>query len=427
MKTLLVLFFAAPAWGQLQLYVVDSNSEHVAPSLYDFGSVYANQPSATQFRLRNTSNSPAAVTTLTISGAGFSLSATNLPVTLAPQAALDFTVSFRSPDTGTYSAALRSDGVSILLTATVLPSLTLSGTFDFGSVVRGTSVQQRFTLTNQTPQVLIVPAIAIKGTDFSFAGTLPSGQAYQPQQSGEFLVNYSPAASGPSQATLSVGGRSYTLTGLGIDPPLPKPFLTVDLKQVASAQQGLVIIRFDAPAKSSATGALNLDFRGPSDPTVVFASGQRIATYPVAPGDTQVSIPFQTGTTAGTIIFTTQLGSSSDQLSVAIPASPAGIATAQGTRSASSVDVAVSGFDNTRTLGALSFTFYDAAGNALAPGTIRADATAQFSIYFSTSQVGGGFLFHAVFPVTGDTARIAACDVTLSNSAGSSKAPRIAF
>jgi len=87
----------------------------------------------------------------------------------------------------------------------------------------------------------------------------------------------------------------------------------------------------------------------------------------------------------------------------------------------------VSGFDNTRTLGALSFTFYDAAGNALAPGTIRADATAQFSIYFSTSQVGGGFLFHAVFPVTGDTARIAACDVTLSNSAGSSKAPRIAF
>jgi hypothetical protein len=41
--------------------------------------------------------------------------------------------------------------------------------------------------------------------------------------------------------------------------------------------------------------------------------------------------------------------------------------------------------------------------------------------------VGGAFLLNAVFPVTGDTSRIASLDVTLTNSAGTTKAPGIAF
>jgi len=427
MKALLLLLCSLPAWAQLQLYVVDDVSEHPALALYDFGSLYAGQTSTARFRLRNISAGSAAVTTLNVAGSGFALAAPALPATLAPQAALDFTVSFRSADIGTYSAALRSDGVSILLTATVGPSLTVTGVFDFGSVVRGSSAEQRFTISNQTPQVMIVPAIAVQGSDFSLAGQALSGQAFQPQQSGVITITFSPQATGPGQGTLAVGGRVYPLTGLGADPPLPKPFLTVDLKRVASAQQGSVIVRFDSAVKTAATGGVTLDFRGPNDPTVLFANGQRNAAYSVAPGDTQVSIPFQTGTTAGTIVFSAWLGSANDQLSVAIPAAPVDVEQTQGVRSASSVDIAVTGFDNTRTLGTLSFTFYDSGGTALAPGAIRADAAGQFQTYFSASGAGGAFLLQAQFPVTGDASRIAACDVTLSNSAGSTKAPRIAF
>jgi hypothetical protein len=348
-------------------------------------------------------------------------------VTLDPQAALDFTVAFHAADIGSYSAALRSDGVSILLTATVLPGLTLGGNRDFGSVVRGTTVQQRFTLTNQTPQNLTVPAISVQGADYSLSGIPPSGQLYQPQQSGEFTVVFVPRANGLSTGTLTVGDRSFVLTGAGVDPPLPKPFLTIDLNQIASAQQGTAIILFDTPVKTSGSGSLTLDFRGPDDPTVAFASGGRTAAFTVAPGDTRVAIPFQTGTTAGTLTFTAQLGTASDQLSLPIPAAPAGITAVQVTRSTTSVDIAVTGYDNTRTLGTLSFAFYDSGGNLLAPGAIRTDATADFTKYYSGGNVGGAFLLHAVFPVTGDTSRIASCDVTLMNSAGNTKAPRTTF
>jgi len=419
------LLLGAPAWAQFQLFIVDT-AERAAPPLYDCGAIYPNESAATRFLLRNISPAPAAVTTLVVAGAGFTLPAPVLPVTLAPQAILAFTVTFRAADAGTYSATLRSDGVSILLTATVLPRLTLSGSFDFGTVVRGSSSQQKFTIVNGTSQTLIVPAISVQGADFSLSGVPPSGQQFQPRQAGEFTVVFAPRAAGSSQGALTFGDRSYTLTGAGAEPALPKPFLTIELKQTASARQGLAVVRYDAPAKTSGSGSLTLDFRGPADPTVSLASGGRTAAFAVAPGDTQASFPFQTGTTAGTLSFSVQLGQSSDQLSVTIPPSPTSIAGASGTRSASSVDVALTGFDNTRTLGALSFVFYDANGSALG-GALAADAAGDFRKYFSASTVGGAFLMHALFPVTGDSSRIASCDVTMTNSAGNTKAPRITF
>ena len=107
---------------------------------------------------------------------------------------------------------------------------------------------------------------------------------------------------------LTLGDRSYPLLGTGIDPPLPKPTVSVDLKQVASAQQGTLIVRFDAPAQTSGTGTATLDFPRPADPAIAFAAGGRSVTFPIAPGDTQAVLPFQTGTTAGVLTFTAQVG-----------------------------------------------------------------------------------------------------------------------
>jgi hypothetical protein len=436
-RVVAALFFASPAFAQFELFVVEGATERAAPSLYDLGSFYTGESAAARFRLRNTSIAPARITTLAVAGAGFTLAAPApaLPLTLDPLASLNVTVNFVSAGTGSYSAALRSDGVSILLIAAVLPRLTyrtpagvtLTGAVDFGSVVRGSSVPGRFTVTNEVPQNLTVPAISVQGPDFSLSGIPPSGQAYQPQQRGEFIVVFAPRVTGPSQGMLTIGDRSYPLTGAGVDPPLPKPFLTIDLPQVASAQQGVAIIRFDTAVRTPGAGSLTLDFRGPADPAVAFASGGRIAAFTVAPGDTQVAIPFQTGTTAGTLAFTAQLGAASDQLSVPISVAPAGIMAALAARGAATVEVTVTGFDNTRTLGALSFNFYDSGGLALTPAAIRMDAGTDFTRYFSTTDLGGVFQLRAVFPVTGDTSRIASCDVTLTNAAGNSKTPRISF
>jgi hypothetical protein len=298
---------------------------------------------------------------------------------------------------------------------------------DFGSVVRGSGVQRRITIQNETPLVLTIPAISVQGAAFVLLGAPPSGQALGPRQGGEFTIVFTPRTTGALQGSLTLGDRSYPLLGTGIDPPLPKPTVSLDLKQAASAQQGALIVRFDAAAQTSGTGTATLDFRGPTDAAIAFASGGRSVTYPIAPGDLQAVLPFQTGTTAGVLTFTAQIGGSIDQQSVTIAAVPPGISATQAVRFASALEIRITGFDNTRSLGALSFTFYDAAGNPIAPGAIRSDAAADFAQYFAASGLGGVFLLRAVFPVTGDAALVASCEATLANSAGSAKTQRTSF
>ena len=434
---LLALFLPPAARAQFNLFLVEGSTERPAPPVYDFGSLYADESASAHFRLRNTSNAPAVVDILAVAGAGFTLAPPVLPAGLAPQAAIDFNVAFHAADTGAYSASLRSAGITILLTAAVAPRLTyridptsasaFPGTVDFGSVLRGSSAARRITIQNATPLTLTIPAISVQGAGFALLGAAPSGQTLQPGQGGEFTIVFNPPSTGLLQGSLTLGDRSYTLLGTGVDPPLPKPIVSLDLTLAASAQQGALIVRFDAPAQTSGTGTATLDFRGPADSTIAFASGGRSTTFPIAPGDLQAVLPFQTGTTAGVLIFTAQIGGASDWQSVTIAAVAPGIATAQAVRSPGAVEIRVSGFDNTRSLAALSFTFYDAAGNPIAPGVIRADAAADFAQYFAGSGLGGVFLLRAVFSVTGDASLIASCQATLTNSAGSSNTLRTSF
>ena len=434
---LLAFLLAPAAHAQFDLLLVEGTTERVAPALYGFGSLYANESATAHFRLRNTSSAPATLNVLAVAGVGFTLTSPALPIGLAPRGSVDLSVVFRATDTGTYSASLHSEGIAILLTATVAPRLTyrvgtgsetaFPGPLDFGSVIRGSGSQRRITIRNDTPLLLIIPAISVQGADFAVLAGVPSGQALEPRQGGEFTIVFTPQAAGVRQGSLTLGDRSYPLLGRGADPPLPKATVSLDLKQAASAQQGALIVRFDAPAQTSGTGTATLDFRGTADAAIAFALGGRRVTFPINAGDVQVVLPFQTGTTAGVLTFTAQVGDSTDQQSVTIAAVPPGISTAQGVRSASALEIRITGFDNTRSLGQLSFMFYDAAGNAIAPGAIRSDAAADFAKYFASSDLGGVFLLRAVFPVTGDAALVASCEVTLANSAGSAKTQRTSF
>ncbi|MEO8594402.1 MAG: choice-of-anchor D domain-containing protein [Candidatus Solibacter sp.] len=435
---LILAAFAAPsARAQFELLTVTEGQERPTSPVYNLGSFYADEAAAANLRLRNTSAAPATLSVLTLAGFGFVLSSPALPVGVSPQASIDFTVTFRASETGSYSAALNANGISVLLIAQVLPRLTyrpdplppapFPGPFDFGPVLRGATTQVRIRVQNESTQALTVPTIFTAGPDFAIQGIPPSGQILQPAQGAQFLLTFTPAALGLRHGTLTLGDRTYPLAGTGIDPPQPKPTLFIDLQSAASAQQGTVLIRFDAPSQVATTGAATLDFDGPPDSAIAFASGSRRVDFHVAPGDQQLALPFQTGTSAGTLTFSVELGGNSGRQSVNIaPAAPA-LTAIQAVRSAASVELRITGFDNTRTLGALAFTFYDASGNTLAPGVIRADAAADFARYFATSDLGGTFLLRLAFPVTGDSAGIAFWDAALTNSAGSTKTARTAF
>ena len=660
---LLAASLAPAGYGQFQLFVVNGSAEQPAPAVYNLGAVYPNQAASAHFRLRNTSSAAAKVTVLSVAGAGFTLNGPALPVALNPQAAVDFTVTFLAPDAGSYSAPLLSDGVSLLLLATVLPRLTYevdtgaglqplgtapvdfgsvelgssavrhfvavnqmtvaltvpaiavasgdfalsgvapsgtvlqpnqsaafdvrfsptaagsrsgslviggqtyalvgagaqltyevdagaglqplgagpvdfgsvelgftvarhfavanqsaivltaaaisvppgdfalsgaapgglaiqpgqsadfyvqfapaatgarsgslvigsqtytligtglqltyevdagaglqpigAGPVDFGSVVLGVSLVRHFAVLNQTTVVLTVPAIAVPAGDFSLSGAAPGGLALQPGQSANFYVQFTPTATGARTGLLVIGNTTYALIGTGIQPPLPNPVLSINLPQALSDLQGAVTVTLDAASRTSGSGTLTLDFQPgpglPDDAAIVFASGLRTATFTVSPGDTQghfgaqLTAIFQTGTTAGTLTFTAQLGGVTAQQTITILPTTVGTTLVQGVRSAAGVEVQVTGFDNTHSAGPLAFTFFDAAGNAIAPGAISTNATASFSSYFQNSGLGGVFLLTAVFPVTGNPSQIGAFQVQIANSAGTAQSARTAF
>jgi hypothetical protein len=437
------------AFAQFQLSSVQGSTEHAVGSVYDWGTIFTGERASTLFRVLNISSAPAELNVLSVAGTGFSLgNAPTLPITLKPQTSVDFTVNFLASERGSYSAALRLVGISVLLLITVQQGITIAvetptglqplGTapVDFGPVELGGAAGRSFEIGNPTTGVLAVPDVEVQGTDFRISSppgrtTLGSGERTT------FDIEFRPTAIGARTGTLGVGGRSYVLAGTGLPAVLPAPQLTVSLPAAASGQQGKVTVTLDEAAKTSATGTVTLDFRparpGASDPAIAFSSGGQSTEFRVDPGDTQghfgdgTAAFFQTGTTAGTLVFTANLGGHSDQETITIAPAPVGVVAVQVARSARGVDVGITGFDNTRTAGALTFTFFDAAGRVVAPGAIQADATADFARYFESSNVGGSFQIRAAFPVNGDASQLKSVEAGIGNSAGTTVTGRTPF
>ena len=203
----------------------------------------------------------------------------------------------------------------------------------------------------------------------------------------------------------------------------------------AQRRAGLISVGLDAAAKSTGAGTLTLDFqplpKGAFDPAIQLGVVGRSLPFTIAAGDTAVrfgdltAVAFQSGTTAGTIAIAVELGGATDRRTIIIPPSSVSILSAQGTRGAAGIDLRVTGFDNTRSAGPIVFTFYDTAGNALAP--VSVDYTADFASFFAGSDQGGAFVLRSVFPVTGDVSKIGEFAVQMTNSAGTTTTGRVKF
>jgi hypothetical protein len=309
---------------------------------------------------------------------------------------------------------------------------------NFGQVQLGSTTTHQVILLNQTSAALIAPGPLVTGAGFKLSGPSPGGTVVQPGASVTFALQFSPTADGVFAGSLAIDTRNYALTGTGVEPASPQPILTISLAQPDSAQQGTVAINFASAANTSGIGTVTLTFvpaaalsAVPADSGIVFASGGTSATFTVSAGAMQgrfgtlLTAPFETGTTTGTLTITAQLGSNQDQQSIAILPAAVGVTAAQAERSVGSIEVDLTGFDNTRTAGALAFTFYNAAGSAVAP-PVQADGSANFASYFKNT-AGGTFELKAVFPVLGDTTQITSFQAMLTNSAGTATTTRTSF
>jgi len=480
------LAMAVGASAQVTLSVVQNGTATAVPQIYDFGNVALGSVAAAEFELTNAGSSAVYLTSLDLNSplsgvppytSYFSVVCSQspdlcgsqpeqqLPIQINPSGTLDFVVQFDPFQLGSPSATLTANAgnvVSVFLTGTGVAGFALlwnaqpvgaGETISFGQVPVGTSQSVTIVFSNSGTAALTVPIIpALTSSQFSLSGTALASPSVAPGSSAQLVITFTPSTTGIQQATLTIALATYTLEGTGVAPPpaaFPVPSIEMTPTALASAQQGSLIVNLASAPATAGTGTVTLTFQSAvsgvtDDPTITFADGTRSATFTVAQGATSAqfaggpSLSFGTGTTAGTIAFSAVLGSNTAQSSVTIAPAMIAVDAAVAARdvecdpaviycTTTNVELQVNGWDNTRTISALAFTFYDQYGDTISPGPIDVSAGSSFETYFTGSDMGGVFGLTAFFPVNGDSDDVVAAIVQLTNSLGATQSSQITF
>jgi hypothetical protein len=194
------------------------------------------------------------------------------------------------------------------------------------------------------------------------------------------------------------------------------------------------------PAAITGTAALAFaPESGPTDRTVVFASGATSVNFTIPAGSTtpQFESPFmlQTGTVAGTITVNVTLRAGNSDITPApapsltakvVRAAPV-ITDVQVSRSGSTISIAVTGYSTSREINQAVFNFSAASGQTLqtAAASISVDVGAVFNTWFqnaATAQYGSQFIFTQPFTIQGDVNAVIPISVTFRNSDGTATA-----
>lgn len=439
--------------AQLQLAVLEQGRERPVGDLLDLGALDASDWMDTRFQVRNAGTAPAVLQTVSVAGTGFAiLTPPALPATLTAGGTVSFTVRFQPRAPGAFSAILTVNAATVLLRATATPGavlwleggaqrvkLSAGDTVDFGAVQRGVALRRRFILENPYPTAVTIWDLAVSGPAFQGPEGLELPVELGPQRSAAFDVVFAPQSEGDQTGRLRVGGRLFSLTGKGLAPALPKPMILVDPAAPRSGQQVKVTVRLASVAPTGGTGELRLRFEpavpgAADDPAIQFLSpAGRVVPLSVEPGEEaariagRTEIPMQTGTTAGRVILTAQLGPHTEEAVLPLAALPVALDSIRVLRNTGALELNLAAFDNTRSVAQLVFTFYDRQGRPVEPGAIAVDASAEFRRYFESSAAGGLFALRAVFPVSGDLSAISGLEVELKNSAGVARSARVSF
>jgi hypothetical protein len=305
---------------------------------------------------------------------------------------------------------------------------------EVGTTAAGERLDTRFRLRNTASASVTLRVLRAAGAAFSMIGNPPLPYVIAPGANVDFRIRFEPHAAGTYSATLTVNERTVVVRGLATAaaPVTPPPFPTLALSvppTLASARQASLKATLSSPSPIAGTVSLWIEFSGQPDPAIVFLrSGSRTLTVDVKQGDIALpEIPFQTGTTAGIIRFRAAFSTENAQIAATIAPTPVIAESVRAIRSGSTLQVELTGYDNTRSASAVLFRFYYASGLLLPNMPVRADVKESFSRHFDSAALGGLFHLRAIFPVTGDASSIGSVEVETINLQGASASSRAGF
>jgi len=413
---------------------------------YSFGTAPVGGSANSQFSLCNT-GADAVVANISFSDPEYQIEPPlQLPVPVAAGTSVDFVIQFAPAQAGASTADFLVNGVKLVtFNGTGMASVTVTmgdgspvpSPLDFGSVERGKTAARTVQISNSEGKDVLVN-VGTRDPAFQVTpGTSPIPVAAGATVTLE--VDFAPTADGPQQSALLINQLVFPLVGTGLDPPFPPPEIDLDSANYSSAQQGKLTVRLTSPSQATGTGEVDMDIQ-PSDASANLDSGiqfpstgTRTATFSVNQGDTvahfgsDTSVTFQTGTTAGNIVFTVNLGYFSTTKTVPIAPALVGLDSSQAQRSSAGLDLVLNAFDNTRSATSMTFTFFDQSGTPLPPGAIAVDVSAALGQFFASSDLGGVFSLHAFFPVNGNPNQVNSVQVQMVNSAGTAQTAMLPF
>ena len=168
-------------WNYAAIEIVSANTKPQgtltpSPSSVNFGKVNINSSASQSVTLTNTGNASLTVSSVKISGPGFSLAPINTPFTLAPGGTHQLATTFAPIQAGAASGTVSvtsnasNPNLSIPLSGTGTTPGPLTATpssLNFGNVAVNTSSSLSTVLTNSGTGTVTVSGISISGTGFS--------------------------------------------------------------------------------------------------------------------------------------------------------------------------------------------------------------------------------------------------------------------
>ncbi len=201
-------------------------------SSLNFGAVKINATGTQSETLTNTGQSPVVISQAQVTGAGFSATGLNLPLTLSPGQNFTFGTAFTPTSGGNFtgSIAVVSDASDSMLTITLAGTASVNGQLavspaglSFGSVTVGQNKSLTGSLT-ATGSSITVSSASMSTPEFTISGvSFPLTLA--PGQSAAFTVIFKPQASGAASANASFASNAsnpsaqQSLTGTGAGAP----------------------------------------------------------------------------------------------------------------------------------------------------------------------------------------------------------------
>jgi hypothetical protein len=213
--------------GSNPLEPTSSADISVTPSPLKFGSVVVGTSNSQTMTLSNTSKADLTITSLAISGKGFTAAGIPTPMTLGAGQSANFTAAFKPGSAGAASGdiSIKSSTATLAVNVsgtgvTSAPQISANtSTVSFGNITVGTPSSQPVVLTNTGNVDLNISSTSASGTGFTASGG--AGVKLAPNQSVTVTVTFEPKATGSVTGSLTVASNATNsaniqLSGAGV-------------------------------------------------------------------------------------------------------------------------------------------------------------------------------------------------------------------